>query len=73
MDGGYSPNIRINDHAGKSSEISVMLLLRSNAMQANTGNVGERLESTKKRKKERHLFVFLLFTQICFSCGRSDK
>lgn len=73
MDGGYSPNIRINDHAGKSSEISVMLLLRSNAMQANTGNVGEHLESTKKRKKERHLFVFLLSTEICFSCGRSDK
>lgn len=65
MDGGYSPNIRINDHAGKSSEISVMLLLRSNAMQANTGNVGEHLESTKKRKKERK-------ASICFSALHSN-
>lgn len=61
MDGGYSPNIRINDHAGKSSEISVMLLLLSSAMQANTGNVGEHLESTKNRK-----------ASICFSALHSN-
>ncbi len=37
---GYSLNIRINDHAGRSSETSFMVVLRFNAMQTNNGNAG---------------------------------
>lgn len=59
VDGGCSLNIRINDHTGQSSETSFILLLHSNAMQANNSNKDNIWRSEKYK-----LFVFLASDQI---------